>query len=785
MLRLESKILQREFKVYEGNLYASQIRNVLSGMDLVPDGNSVEFLFHFTDGTEFTSKGLNVTDHSCENKQLSFTFAQCEGITVTMKLWAGSDGNTLKKQISFVQSNDKVIDYILLDHIGIINSKTHFSVPTNVEGEELNAFHSSLGQPFYIDSLFFGCEFPATFNSIVYGIGQIKYYLGKNINGEFHCPATIMGGAKSNAMVDVQRAFFDYIDDIAVKTDFRLQYNSWYDHMLNIDADNIEKSFFEVEKQLSSHGVPPLDAYVIDDGWNDYKAPFWSFNKKFPNQLFDSSAMVKRLGSSFGLWLGPRGGYNYPSKFAKKMEKKGFGAYNAQSKDICVADRAYQNNVNDFILKVTNDFDINYWKLDGFCLKPCNNPKHNHAVGGEEDMYYLTDMWTGWIDIFKNIRSFRKKQGKNIWINMTCYVNPSPWWLQYVNSIWLQNSGDIGFADNLEEQSQLDRELTYRDSRYYDSLCTRAWQIPNKYIYNHEPIYGNCAKVNYTDEEFEKYIYFNACRGQALNELHLSYNMMNKSKWRTLASAVQWQKSNYDILQKVTFIGGKPDENNIYGYFGWTDNGDGIIALRNPTDEKTALTLTLNKLMGCPENLKDARRYNVYNESAVESFDSYSYGDKIDLTLKPFEVKIFQFGHTDRRFDYIRAANEFTISFPYNGENNSLIVQNSDIKIYTEGGRINVECDGCKLTSSGIVNDSKHKITIVREKNSMFKLYIDKQLDCSAYNADAKPEISTQFTDTPAEFAVKPKAAPYNEIITLKGALGNFGKKKKKANYDM
>ena len=29
--------------------------------------------------------------------------------------------------------------------------------------------------------------------------------------------------------------------------------------------------------------------------------------------------------------------------------------------------------------------------------------------------------------------------------------------------------------------------------------------MPLKHIYNHEPIYGNHAKVQYTDEEFEKY----------------------------------------------------------------------------------------------------------------------------------------------------------------------------------------------------------------------------------------------------------------------------------------
>ena len=117
MFRLESKILQREFVVHEGTLYASQIRNVLSGQDFVPDGNSVEFLFHFTDGSEFSSKGLKVADSKQENGKLSFKFEETQGITVTMTFWPGDDGSTLKKQISFVQTGDKTIDYILLEHI--------------------------------------------------------------------------------------------------------------------------------------------------------------------------------------------------------------------------------------------------------------------------------------------------------------------------------------------------------------------------------------------------------------------------------------------------------------------------------------------------------------------------------------------------------------------------------------------------------------------------------------------------------------------------------------------
>lgn len=778
MFRLESKILQREFVVHENTLYASQIRNVLSGRDFVPDGNSVEFLFHFTDGSEFSSKGLNVVDSKQEDGKLSFKFEETQGIEVTMTFWVGEDGNTLKKQIAFNQNSDKTIDYILIEHIGITNSKAHFSVPTDVEGPELNGVHFSLGQPFYIDTLFFGCEFPATQNIILYGIGQVKYFIGKKINGEYKCPVTVVGGAKSDLLVDVQKSFYNYIESIATPGNLRIQYNSWYDFMKEIDADNIEKSFFEIEKGLTSNGIAPLDAYVVDDGWVDYKSGFWSFNKKFPNQLYDISQITAKLDSHFGLWLGPRGGYGFPDKFAKKMEKLGKGSFNSEAKDVCVADKTYIKNVTDFILKSTKEFDIDYWKFDGFCLAPCKNPNHNHPVGGENDMYFITDMWECWIDVFKKIRELRTKAGKGLWINMTCYVNPSPWWLQYVNSIWVQNSADIGFADNLEDQAQVDREITFRDARYFNLLNTRAIQMPLNRIYNHEPIYGTYAKVDYTDEEFEKYLYFDACRGQALNELHLSYTMMNKSKWRSLAKVIEWQKSNYDILKNAMFIGGNPEENNVYGYFAWNENGDGIIALRNPTDEKAPLTLTLNKLMGCPEDLKDVQRYNVYNLSNKESYDSFSYGDKIDLTLQPFEVKIFQFGKEDKRFGNGNAITDFTISFDYKGEENIKIASNDDIDISVVKSYVNVKCGRCHLRSNSIVSGGEHKITIVREKNKALKIYVDRHLDASGYDVRAKNTINTDIQSDAPNFKVLNNATPYDEIITLKEILSNVGKRK-------
>ena len=71
--------------------------------------------------------------------------------------------------------------------------------------------------------------------------------------------------------------------------------------MLKIDEQIIRDSFSEIAKGLAFHNAPKLDAYVVDDGWNDYKAKFWTFDKKtFPNKLTNISNDCKERGTGFG-----------------------------------------------------------------------------------------------------------------------------------------------------------------------------------------------------------------------------------------------------------------------------------------------------------------------------------------------------------------------------------------------------------------------------------------------------------------------------------------------------
>ena len=297
------------------------------------------------------------------------------------------------------------------------------------------------------------------------------------------------------------------------------------------------------------------------------------------------------------------------------------------------------------MIEQTEKYGVSCWKLDGFALEPCENEKHDHLCGGKYDMYYVNEQWHRFVDVFKRYRASGEKAAQ-AWINLTCFVNPSPFWLQWVNSVWIQNSDDIGFAENQEDQSRLDAEITYRDARYYDAFVKRGYQFPLYAVYNHEPIYaknaGGKKPLEYSDEEFERYLFWCAVRGAALNEMYLSPEMMNDEKCASLSKVMKFQRENYGILKNAQFIGGDPEENNVYCFVSFSKEGEGIIALRNPTDEEAPLTLTLNRLMGAPETLENVRRENVYCKSLAENDKVYSYNDKLSVTLHPFEMIIFK-----------------------------------------------------------------------------------------------------------------------------------------------
>lgn len=718
-------------------------------------------------------KDTNVTlnDEAKSGKLVTFNFEPkqfgASTVTVAQKV-AMFDGDHYMRKWLEIESSDKTqrFNYIDGEHLNVKDAKNTWTIPTNKGGVvAMDMEKSILGQPFYAEGMFFGSEFPETDTQIVSGdsdakVGRSRYWTGKNFadferdnqltkDGKYVSWQTVVGASHSDGsdMNVVQADFFNYINQISKPSDFRIQYNSWFDNMMFIDDQNIIESFLAVDKHLNETGVRPIESYVVDDGWNQYRKSanqyltgddlrrngsvdgkdglnhegFWQFNNKFPDGLTPSSNLVQKLGSDFGVWIGPRGGYNYQGNLAGIIADAGNGS--AAGGSIDVADQRYVTKFKDMAVKWMKDYGVNYWKWDGFAdsgqYGAFNSgdgvvgydENHQHMFGGPNGYYHSTDLWEKWIDLFDEVwKTANEEQINKLWISLTCYVNPSPWFLQWSNSVWMQCTADRGERTNGVIDDKMNAMLTYRDGAYYDFVKNHDFQFPMANIYNHDPIFGKEGTGITADsmdgEQFRNYLYMMGTRGTAFWELYYSDSIFNDEKYLINADFLKWEEENFDMLRNAKWVGGNPSstatlasgtsgaagEQDAYGFAGFNNAGDeGIISMRNPAATAKKISFKLDSGIGC----KSDGSYHVvldhvYTEgdkAAAEAPKTVKHGQTIEMSLQPGEVQIW---HLSKDGDTVAPI----LSKLYTENNTTLRVQASE---HVSGAKFEVLVNGKKV----------------------------------------------------------------------------------------
>ena len=677
-------------------------------------------------------------------KMVTFTFEPYEfkGVTYTIsEVVVMYDGDHFMRKFLEIEVSDKTaaIDYIDLESLKVNASDEKWTIPSVGGIVQMSEFKANLGQPIYIQGMFFGCEFPETDTRIEDGTGHIRYYTGKNFerfasdnqlttDGKYVTWQTVAGAARSTDMQVIQADFFEYIYSIATPSEFRIQYNSWFDNMMLISDESILESFIEIDQELNKAEVRPLDSYVVDDGWINYndtyvvdaaragttlnKSGFWEFNSKFPNELYPSSELANKFGSNFGLWVGPRGGYNFYGSLADIIAKAGKGTKAGGSID--VADRVYVENLTNMFCDFQDRFQVNYWKWDGFvdnhqygafpAADGVPGYANHHMTGGYQNMYHVTDMWEAWIDLMEAVRANAEKNGiENLWLSLTCYTNPSPWFLQWANSVWMQCTHDQKDADF--GLSKMDKQLTYRDAVYYDFLVNHQFQFPLANLYNHDPIYGKegtgMNKNSATDDNFQNYLYMQSTRGITFWELLFSDSILTDGKYEVTGEFLEWAEENSHILRNAKIFGGMPDrtflENatsneayaDAYG-FSCFDGTDGIISIRNShSRQPKTITFTFDRKLGVAEDCGTLDYYLVHSYNMPEGealTGSFTYGETYTFTLQPNEVRMFQISRggdtTAPKIDRVFSDGDRTITVRFNEKvlGDGFAIKNFDVE---------------------------------------------------------------------------------------------------------
>ena len=116
-----------------------------------------------------------------------------------------------------------------------------------------------MGQPVYNGDGCTAIESPMGENTIAGGRVRMSYYTGRMF-GEVcsegaNVPQSIVfGGGGKAEFTSMSRDFFRYVRTFSRPERFRIQFNSWYDNMLDIDPNNIKSSFTAVYEGFKRRG---------------------------------------------------------------------------------------------------------------------------------------------------------------------------------------------------------------------------------------------------------------------------------------------------------------------------------------------------------------------------------------------------------------------------------------------------------------------------------------------------------------------------------------------------
>ncbi|MCM4162283.1 MULTISPECIES: hypothetical protein [unclassified Arenibacter] len=649
----------------DGHLFTSEILNKISGKKLIPRDKE-EFRLRISPGTHI--EGLDVVLSSEDFKfikvlqedstSLGFLLENREHqLEVEVHYELEKDDFYIHKYLNIKSAKPVTLERIDMESLSLGDLYQPYRIK-QITAQGVAQWRPGLGQPLYgsESATFFGTEFPAADNYVENKKGYCGYLWGREIKpDEVYTSHKAVIGVGDNPEY-IQDTFFNYIDRIRIRPlRLQIQYNSWFDFYNGVDKEKFNQSVSKVHQELvSERNVDPLSTYVIDDGWQDVNADWsqkaWQVNSKFDANFSSSIKSVELAGSKLGLWMSP-GCLFGAQTVVQNYKEQGFETL---GKWMSMAGPKYMRLLEDRILELTKS-GVNYFKLDGvfghlntreFELNgnkygmpympqlgteglSASDPLLNSSKYDELKTYYLVAGTERLMELFKN----QHQLDPNVYVVISNGAYLSPWWLMYIDAVWMINAGDAA------EGSNRTQELVYRDGVYYDTWQVEHTQFPINSVFNHEP---KKVKTGESSEEFSEYLWMNLSRGTGFIELYIKTQKLSESDWDVLAKGLKWAKKVFPYFKRAKMHGGNPKQSEVYGYTGWNEDG-GYISFHNPSDQPTSYTITLDRKLGLILG-KDLYKVSSPLENA-EEFKSrvYAYGSELTINLNPGEVKVLNF----------------------------------------------------------------------------------------------------------------------------------------------
>ncbi|MBD0833407.1 alpha-galactosidase [Aestuariibaculum sediminum] len=665
---LENDYLSRCISIKDGYLVTTKIQNKINGQSLTPEA-AKEFKIRVSKGTDkvggdiiLTSKDFKVENVSelktGDGQKLVVNVSNEENnLKVAVQYELGNEQPYIHKYLTIIANEELTLERIDVEAIDAKGAYQPYKLKEITTRAAAN-WKPGLGQPLYDTetATFWGTEFPASTNLVINQDLNCGYLWGNTLKKgqEYTSYKSVVGVADDYKFID--EAFYDYINQIRVRPlRLQVQYNSWFDFYTGVNKDNFKASVLKVNDELvNKRNVTPLKAYVIDDGWQDSRRPesdwsdqVWKVNNKFSSNLADTHKTVDSLGAMLGVWLSPASILGA----LPMVEKMGNQGFEKLGRSMSMTGPKYMQRLEDRILELEKD-GVCYFKFDGlfghlnirdFELKGRGTPAmpqldvenliENDSVLSdpkydELKTYYLVNGTERLMSIFKKMATVNP----DVFIAITNGAYLSPWWLQYIDVVWMINAGDAA-----EGGTRTD-ELVYRDGIYYEIWKEEETKFPMNALFNHEP---KKVKTGESKEAFKDYLLMNISRGTGFIELYLKTDVLSNADWDVLAEGLKWSEQVFPLFTNVKMHGGNPKNLDVYGYSAWKDHS-GYVSIHNPSNQTKTYTLKLDRILG----VKEDGTYNVSSpiESDLKQLENtYTSGDTITISLEPKEIRILNF----------------------------------------------------------------------------------------------------------------------------------------------
>jgi hypothetical protein len=476
-----------------------------------------------------------------------------------------------------------------------------------------------MGSPVVGNDIFAGFEHPLSKCAVAAGVAACALSRKLPLPADHEVKYSSVIGVTPPAQL--RRGFLNYIErERAHPYRTFLHYNSWYDlgYFGKFDQAGALDRIDVFGTQLNKQRGVTLDSFLFDDGWDDPKT-LWRFNSGFPDGFTPVKEAAAKYGAAPGVWLSPWGGYGKPHEERIKFGKE--QGFETNTDGFALSGPKYYKHFHDVCMEMIRAYGVNQFKIDG-------TGNADQVIAGSE---FDSDFGAA-ISLIQDMRAAQP----DIYVNLTTGTYPSPFWLQYADSIW-RGGDDHSFAG---VGSWRQKWITYRDADTYEHVVKAGPLYPLNALMLHGLIYARYAKNLSTDpnRDFgdEVHDYFGT--GTQLQEMYITPSLLSKENWDEIADAAKWSRQNADILRDTHWVGGDPAKLEVYGWASWSTE-KAILVLRNPSDKPQRFSVDVRQAFELPDGaLTQFEAKSPWAADRSKQSVQLNAGTAHTFSLAPFEV---------------------------------------------------------------------------------------------------------------------------------------------------